>query len=224
MDSTTFISQMNRQIEQRKDNLSAVGNFRKGNVDKSWRFYHVTQQTLRNRNLLLGDVGWYYHKEICNRWPSYNVLLICQVVMPNHIHEIYYTEDVFNIVKLRQISARTTSTFMKKVQRQKNYDKIAEKLFERSPGYAPIKDSCQFLIALKYIKDNDLYLRETGSKAPYSCFDDWDKNNFKEFAVDGLESIFEMSIEKLNGILNLDRSKVNDIAKSLNPHTEYFTK
>ena len=224
MDTKTFFLHMSNQIEQKKKEVDSVCNFKKGNVDTSWRFYHVVQQTFRNRNYLLGDVGWYYHKDICNRWPSFKVLLICQVVMPNHIHEIYYTEDIRNISRLRQVAARTTSAFMKKVHKQRNYDRIGEQLFERNPGYVPIKDSRQFLTVLKYIKDNDRYLRETGSKAPYSCFDDWDRKNYKEFATEGLETIFEMSIGKLNEILNLEKSRVLEIADSLNPHMEYFRK
>ena len=222
MDVESFIIQMKQEIEQRKNDVNSVGNFKKGNVDPSWYFYHVVQQTYRNRNYLLGDVGWYYHKEICNRSSKYGVLLVCQVVMPNHIHEVYYTEDVRNISKLRQVAARTSSNFMKRLQKQKNYEKIGERLFERNPGYIPIKDSCQILTVLKYIKDNDKYLRAAGSKAPYSCFDDWDKKNYKDYAIEYLEALLDMNAERLNEVLKLDSDKVHQIASSLKPRAEFF--
>ncbi len=61
---------------------------------------------------------------------------------------------------------------------------------------------------MKYVKDNDHYLRDDGSRSPYSCFEKWEKNYFKPFCLEIPESLFEMSRSDLVDLLKKPKEEV----------------
>ena len=193
-----------------------VGTFRNNRIDRTCKFQHVIQRAYRRENLLVGDVPWYYRSLIESNCPAYRVLPICQVIMPNHVHEIYYTDNIDNISELRRIACCHSTVMMRKYRKKQNYSDI-EHLFEPDPGYVAIKDSKQLLTTLKYIRDNDLFLKEKGDKAPYSCFEYWEKGYFKPYAVDSVSKLFDLTPEKLTELLSMSKDKVLEFAD------KYFT-
>ena len=90
-------------IESQSIKLENVGTFKKGNIDFNCRFFHVIQRTYRRYQLFNNDIAWYYHSFIESECPKYRVVPICQVIMPTHVHEIYYADDVRNISKMRAV-------------------------------------------------------------------------------------------------------------------------
>ena len=100
---------------------------------------------------------------------------------------------------------------------------IPSRIMEKFPGYIPIKDRRQLLITLKYIADNDLYMRKDGLKAPYSCFTYWRKNYYKSYCIEVLESLFEMDISKILNVLDSERKDVIRFAENFN-RPEYIEK
>lgn len=220
---STFSEQLainNSRLESR----DKICTFRKGNIDFSCCFQHVIQRTYLDKELLIGDIAWYYHDQIVGRCQNYGVLPICQVVMPSHIHELYFCRNVVDISRMRSIACRNTTVFAKKQQRENGFKKVITRLFEREPGFVPIKDACQILTVLKYIRDNDLYLKAVGKKAPYSSFERWEtKDYYKPFALDGLEPILGISVNELKQLLLQDKEKVYKVARSLKTNPAYFT-
>lgn len=200
-----------------------VATFKKGNINFSCYFQHVIQRAYLDKELLVGDVAWYYHDQIVGNFKKYGVLPICQVIMPSHIHELYYCNNVVDISRLRSVACRNATVFAKKMQKENNYKKIIPHLFEPNPGYVAIKDSRQLMVLLKYIRDNDLYLKEIGKKAPYSSFDKWENSNFyKPFALEGLEHILGMRLEEIKQLIQKDRADVLAVSKTLNTDKKMF--
>lgn len=179
-----------------------VGTSRNGSVDFACRFQHVIQKAWMGKALLKGDTAWYYHNQIAGKAASYGVLPVCQVIMPNHVHELYFCEDVSSVSKLRAVACRNATVFMKKRQQENGY-RVLEHLFEPRPGYVAVKDRRQLLRVLKYIKDNDLAFRAAGEKAPYSSFDLWEEKDIvKPFGIDAVCRILELSRKQLLEVLN----------------------
>lgn len=198
-------------LEYVKTDKENTGTFRNGRIDMNCRFQHVIQRTYRRLNLLSCETGWYYHSMIESKCVEYDVLLLCQVVMPNHTHEIYYTEDVRNISRLRAMACRQASALMRKDRAMRNARPI-ERLFEPRPGYVAIRNTKQLLIAMKYLRDNDRYLRESGEKVPFSCFDYWEKKHYKPYPVEAMSKLFGLSMEELTAMLNRDRKDVMELS------------
>ena len=217
---------LSKQLElnnERVENTDKISTFKKGNIDFTCYFQHVIQRAYLDKELLVGDVAWYYHDQIVGHFKAYGVLPICQVVMPSHIHELYYCNNVADISRLRSVACRNATVFAKKIQKENGFRKIIPHLFESSPGYVAVKDSRQLLTVLKYIRDNDLYLKEQGRKAPYSSFEKWETGNFfKPFALEGLEPILGMSLEDLKQLIQRDRADVLDVAKTLKTDRKLF--
>jgi len=199
-----------------------MGTFKNGTVEHGFRFYHVIQQTYNNRRLLSPSVATYYHNILARQCTANNVIMLCSVVMPTHTHEILYTDDVDSISKARAVACRSVTCVAKKEMKEKGYA-VPLRILERFPGYIPIKDRRQLLVTLKYIADNDLYLRKDGLSAPYSCFTFWRKNYFKSYCIEVLESLFEMDITKIMNILDSERKDVIRFAENYN-RPEYLEK
>lgn len=199
----------------------SAGTFRKGDVDRSYRFYHVIQQTYNGRRFFTSPVAAYYHSCIVNQCPAHNVVLLCQVVMPTHTHEIFYTEDMMNISRMRANACRATTMIVKKELRAKGYS-IPERVFQRFPGYVPIRSGAQMLYTLKYIRDNDLYLKAADAFAPYSCFKYWEKGYFKGYCMDMLEEVIGIKTPELLALIGQDKKEVKRIAKTLDDRHPVF--
>ncbi len=215
-----------KQLEinnERAENTDKISTFKKGNIDFSCYFQHVIQRAYLDKELLVGDIAWYYHDQIVGHFKTYGVLPICQVVMPSHIHELYYCNNVTDISRLRSVACRNATVFAKKIQKENGYRKIIPRLFEPQPGYVAVKDSRQLLTVLKYIRDNDQYLKEQGRKAPSSSFEKWENGNFfKPFALEGLEPILGMSLDELKQLIQKDKADVLAVAKTLKTEKKMF--
>jgi len=192
-----------------------VGTSKNNTVDKNYRFYHVVQRAFRRLNILGGNTAWYYHTQIEAKAAEYDVLIICQMIMPNHIHEIFYTNDISNISKLKAVAGRQTSAQMNRSRAADNKRPI-DHLFDSRPGFVPIEDRRHLLVTMKYIRDNDAFIREKGDKAPYSCFDYWEKGEFKNFGVSAVSNLYGLTPSELMNLLNMDKEEVLRFASSFN--------
>jgi len=209
-----------KSLEAQETKLENVGTFRNKNIDFNCLFFHVIQRAYRRWNILNSDTAWYYHTLIESECSKYKVLPICQVIMPNHVHEIFYSKDVRNITNLRRVVCSQTTLFMNR-NRINDGKKPLDHLFERGPRYVAITGRNHLLMTMKYIADNDLYLKQEGRTAPYSCFTYWDRQKYKPFAVESVANLFRINPEKLTHLLSEDSTKVREFAESFcsNPET-----
>ncbi len=188
-----------------------VGTFKIGNVKTNCRFMHVIQRTTNNRVLLPHHASKYINS-ISSGCGRFEVVPICSVVMPTHTHDIMYSDNIMNISKLRSVACRVISQSYRSDNRIKGFS-VPDHLMERHPRYVAIENRCQLLVSMKYIKDNDLYMREAGNRSPYSCFDKWEKNYFKPFCLEIPESLFEVSRDDLVELLQKPKSEVIKFAE-----------
>lgn len=207
-------------ISVQKERKETVGTFKNGKVCPEYTFQHVIQRTYNRKKLFFPSGAAYYENIIKTLCPEYDCILICQVVMPTHIHEIYYTRDIKKLSVMRNVACTNTSRFIRREFRELKYE-VPVKVFERNPGYVPIRDRRQLLKTVKYVKDNDLYLRNTivngkPCKAPYSCFEHWEHGHFKPFYVEGLCKLYGISVRELLDLLNSSTEEVNRFAERFN--------
>jgi len=184
-----------------------VGTSKNNTVEKNYRFYHVVQRAFRRLNILGGNTAWYYHTLTEANATKYDVLMICQMIMPNHIHEIFFTNDVSNISKLKAVAGRQASTMMNRNRAADNKRPI-DHLFDSRPGFVPIQDRQQLLVTMKYIRDNDDFIRAKGDKAPYSCFDYWEKGEFKNYGIASVADLYGLTPARLMNLLNKEKEEV----------------
>lgn len=199
-------------LESMKLTSEKVGLSNQGNVDKNWKFYHVSQQAYRRYHILTGNTAWFYHSLMESSCSKYGVLIICQMIMSNHIHEILYTEDVSNISKLKAMVGSKTSISMNK-SRLEIKKKPFDHLFSGRPGFVPIRNRVQLLITLKYIWDNDLELRKHGEKAPYSSFENWNGGNTKDRGANEVAALYGLNLSELYNLLGKEKKEVHEFAK-----------
>ena len=197
----------NETLEAMKLTAEKVGLSTRGTVDSNWKFYHVIQRAYRRYHILTGNTAWYYHSLTESYSVKYGVLIICQMIMSNHIHEILYAEDVKNISKLKSMAGNKVSIFMNK-NRIDNNKKAFDHLFESRPGYVPIKSRVQLLITLKYIWDNDLELRMQGEKASFSSFENWKDGNAKENSANNVAALYGLNLADLYKLLCKEKKEV----------------
>lgn len=205
----------NKELQSLKAAGKNVGNSKNNTVEKNYRFYHVIQRAFRRLNILGGNTAWHYHTITESKSAEYDVLVICQMIMPNHIHEIFFTNDVANISKLKAVAGRQVSTQMNRNRIADNKRPI-DHLFDSRPGFVPIENRQQLLITMKYIRDNDDFIRDKGDRAPYSCFDYWEKGDFKNYGIETVASLYGLSSHELMNWLNKDRTEVLRFASSFN--------
>ena len=103
---------------------------------------------------------------------------IINVVMPNHTHDVFLTDDVTKISDLYKCINRGTAVFIKN-EKLKKFNQSIQRVFNPSLGFVVIKNRRQFFELIKYLYDNPSYLKESGEFVPYSCFDLWEKRYFK---------------------------------------------
>lgn len=190
-----------------------VGTSKNNTIDKNYRFYHVIQRAFRRLNILGGNTAWYYHTLTEAKAADYGVLIICQLIMPNHIHEILYTNNISNISRLKAVAGRQTSAQMNRSRAADNKRPI-DRLFDSRPGFVPIENRQQMLVTMKYIRDNDSFIREKGNRAPYSCFDYWEKGEFKNYGVSAVSNLYGLTPSELMNLLNKDKEEVLRFASS----------
>ena len=198
-------------LEDQSVKLENVGTFRNGNIDFNCRFFHVIQRTYRRYQYFNNDLAWYYHSLIEAESPVYGVIPICQVIMPTHVHEVYYTRDVRDISNMRAVACGQTTLYMKR-KRKKEKQQSVTRLFDRVPRYVAIADREQLLITLKYIYDNDLFLKKEGKLVPYSCFYHWEKQKYKPYAVETVSDLYRIKPEQLVKLLGEDKENVRRFA------------
>ena len=64
------------------------------------------------------------------------------------------------------------------------------------------------LITMKYVYDNDSYLKKEGRMVPYSCFYYWEKQKYKPFAVDTVSDLYGIKPENLVDLMRQDKDNV----------------
>lgn len=200
-----------RYTEKNLGTIQNVGTFRNGNIKTNCRFMHIIQRTANSRAILPQYAGKYINV-ISSCCSKYDVVPICSVVMPSHTHDIMYSDSVYNISKLRSNACRVISQSYRTDSKNRGF-LVPDHLMERSPRYVAIENRAQLLQTMKYIKDNDLYLRNDGNRSPYSCFDKWEKNYFKPFCLEIPESLFEISREELVALLQKPKDEVARFAE-----------
>lgn len=216
MGNNGFSDSLKEFISTQEEKNENVGTFKNGKINHEYCFQHVIQQTYNRKKLFYTSSAAFYENKIKSLCAEYGVVLICQVVMPTHIHEIYYVEDIRQLSRMRAVACRSTSAYIKKEFKEKGYE-VPSVVFEKRPGYVAIRNRRQLLITMKYIRDNDLYLQkmtENGKpcKAPYSCFEHWRHGHVKFFFTEGLSSLFGLSLQELIDLLDSDMSKVMEFA------------
>ncbi len=188
-----------------------VGTFRIGNVNTKCRFMHVIQRTTNSRILLPQHANKYINT-IASGCGRYGVVPICSIVMPTHTHDIMYADNVLDISRLRSVACRVISQTYRSENRSRGFT-VPDHLMERHPRYVAIENRSQLLITMKYVKENDKYLRDDGSRSPYSCFEKWEKNYFKPFCLEIPESLFEITREDLVELLQKPKEEVTKFAE-----------
>jgi len=173
-----------------------VGTFKSGTVDRNWRFYHVVQRTYNSRNLLTSAVGTFYHNSLEKQCVNNGVVLLCDVAMPTHTHELFFSEDVNWISEARRVAHRAVSVSIRNELKNKGYS-VPKRVFDANPGYIAIHDSTQLFNTLKYIWDNEQSLIKENLRPAYSCFYQWEKENYKSQCVEIFEVIFEADIKTI---------------------------
>jgi len=202
----------NDKLEVMKLSNEKVGVSTQRNVDSNWKFYHVVQRAYRRYHIFNGNAAWYYHSLTESKCAKYGVLIICQVIMSNHIHEILYAEDLKNISRLKAMAGNRTSTFVNR-NRFENNKKPFDHLFDSRPGFVPIRNRVQLLVTLKYIMDNDLELRKIGEKASYSSFDNWKDGNAKELGANEVAALYGLKLSELYELLGKEKKAVLTFAE-----------
>lgn len=217
MKKDSFTSELEYYTRNQSEKRDTVGTFKNGKIRSEYIFQHVIQQTYNRKKLFYPSGASYYENQIKKLCPEYDVVLVCQVVMPNHIHEIFIAKDIKKLSEMRAIACRTTSRFMKKELKEKGFE-VPSRIFAPDPGYVAITDRPQLLRTMKYIRDNDVYLQKTPengkqNKAPYSCFEHWKLGHYKYYFVKGLEALFGITAKELVELLDSDVESVRLFAE-----------
>lgn len=217
MNSDSFIRKLEYFTNDQKERQETFGTFRNGKICPEYIFQHVVQQTYNRKKLFYPGGAAFYENKIKSLCPEYDAVLVCQVVMPTHTHEIFITKDIRKLSAMRGIACRATTRYIKNEFREKGYE-IPSKVFAPYPGYVAIRNRSQLLGTMKYIRDNDDFLQKTTEngkpcKAPYSCFEHWRHGHYKPFFVQGLETLFGLKPEELVELLDSDGENVRNFAK-----------
>lgn len=81
---------------------SNAGNSKLGNVDKTGKCYHVTQQTWCKEPVFNKDIATFRHTMLCRLCIEFNVVILFSVTMPNHTHDVFLSdswENISNVMK-----------------------------------------------------------------------------------------------------------------------------
>lgn len=125
-------------------------------IDRSGHFYHVTQQGYSFGNTFsLNSAKYRMHMldELCRR---NKVLPLCNIVMPTHTHDIFYSEDFRNIQKTLQTLNTAVSNFI--TAEKETVRKYKEPVFSNHPSYEVIKEKEHLFYLFKYLYENPQYL------------------------------------------------------------------
>lgn len=144
------------------------GTVRNGKLDRSGRFYHVMTHSYMNETLFLGDVAQYRNQLLCRMCAARGVTILFSVIMPNHTHEVFMTDNwklISDIMK--SVNTNVTKYIHKN---HKEMQKRKPRLFEPDILYVAIKDVGSLLYVGKYLYDNPLYLGDSPKVKPLTCF------------------------------------------------------
>jgi len=166
------------------------------NINRNGYFYHVTQQCWNHRNFYSFDAARYRDSLIKSTCKTHNVLLVMNVIMPNHTHEVFYSPDFSNIQAVIQIVNSKTSHFISN-ERRNIYGKETAKVFQFRPVYTPILNRNQFFYLIYYLYHNYDFLREANKDVPLSCFEMWKQKNAKEYYLQVFDKLFDLNIYEI---------------------------
>ena len=162
-------------------------------LDRTGRFYHVTQQCYSFGNTFsLNSAKYRTHllHEICRK---NKVIVLCSIVMPTHTHDVFYSSEFSNI----QHTVQAVNTAVSKyISKERNYSK-KEPVFADLPSYERISDKSHLFYLFKYLYENPQYLKKEGKHVPYSCFDQWEKNYFKPYKTEAYKLLFNKELSEI---------------------------
>lgn len=137
-------------------------------IDKNGRFYHLVQRASNKENIYDKELAKYRENLLCRISSMYDVTILFSVVLRNHSHDVFMTENWEFISKaIKQVN----SAISKKV-REKHPQKYinGRRVFESKPYYRALHDIVDLHVVAKYTYDNVAKVEEKGGYVPYSCF------------------------------------------------------
>lgn len=186
-------SQLSLLMEQKNSNSF---NAYSKKIDKSGNFYHITQQGYNYGSIFSPSTAKYRQHMMIKFCQDNGVLPLCNVIMPNHTHDLFYSEKFENISKILKIlnSAVTRYAHNEKASKgQTNH----ERLFAGAPSYERIKDKAHLFYLFKYFYDNPAYLRNENQFVPFSCFDMWEKGYYKPYSEKAYIVLFDKKLSEI---------------------------
>lgn len=172
-------------------------------IDKSGNFYHVTQQGYNFSSIMSLNAAKYRQHMMIKLCEDNGVIPLCNVIMPNHTHDLFYAEKFDSIPKVMKILNSLVTRFSIK-ERDTKGQKSLEKLFMGLPSYERVADKSHLFYLFKYFYDNPAYLKETRQFVPFSCFDMWEKGYYKPY----MEKVYIL-------LFNKELSEIIEMCKTL---------
>lgn len=184
-------------------------------VDKTGNFYHVTQPTYNRNNYFNNTTAKYRDRLLKSLCEKYNVIPLCNVIMPSHTHDLFFCKDFCDIEKLLKSLNTRVAKFIKQ-ERIRDGKNITERIFDTSPAYKRIDNLGYLFFLFKYFYDNPQYLRKNNQFVPYSCFDMWEKGYYKHYQEKLYEKLFSKSLEDICKLCKqLDKKDFHKVASDL---------
>lgn len=165
-------------------------------LDKEGHFYHVTQQGYNYNSIFSLDIAKYRTHMMFNLCEKNHVIPLCNVIMPNHTHDLFYCQSFADIAKVMRL---LNSLVSKSVKREKslNNRKHYDPVFMTLPSYERISEKRHLFFLFKYFYDNPKYLKEEGKFVPFTCFDMWEKEYYKPYKEQAFRILFDKSIKQI---------------------------
>lgn len=165
-------------------------------LDKSGNFYHVTQQGYNYSTIFSINASKYRQHMMVKLCQDNRVLPLCNIIMPNHTHDLFYAEKFENIQKVMKILNSLVTRFSNREKALKN-SRSQDRLFMGPPSYERVSDKVHLFFLFKYFYDNPNYLKQSNQFVPYSCFDMWEKGYYKPYQEKLYISLFGKDLHEI---------------------------
>lgn len=198
------------------------GKSNKGTIEKNGRFYHVVQRGRNRENIYDDRSARYRHDLLCSQCLKNGVGVLFSVVMPNHTHDLLYSESWDNISKTLKSTNTQVARFIKKSNPKKF--KIDKRVFDERPVYIAIKNIRHLGIAGKYIYENFAEYERQNKFVPFSCFFGM-RNDYlpvPPYRKDLYEFIYGLDIQNLCSFF--EKASTKDIEKLMENRFSSFSK
>ena len=194
---------------------SNAGNSKLGNVDKTGRCYHVTQQTWCKEPVFNRDIASFRHMMLCRLCIEFNVVILFSVTMPNHTHDVFLSDSWENISNvLKSLNSAVSKYVYKKDPKRKEKGKP---IFNYRPNYSIVTTVNYLFFLGRYCLWNVEQLENEGRFVPYSCFWMFEKGHFSEpYKKDIYKDLFGFEASELLGFYKThSKSEVFEVSKTL---------